>query len=222
MDILNKAFGEVGAEYGYDSVTAEFCEYKDFKVKWRRSCGWAEFEVSDYLKDAPKEAIEGLARTIFSRIGGRCGKADKKMTEYITSSKFIEDKQPVYIARSRNISDSQEGEYFDLSHVYEALVLLGLVEKDDQIQLRWTKTPNVRRIGLASVLMKVAVVSSLFDSEEIPYYVREFVLYHQLLHIAKGFNPFEVKHDETFEEKERLYPQYEDAQKWLRTMRLYF
>ena len=71
---LTNSFSKVGKEYGYDCVTAEFSEFKEFKVKWTRSCGWAEFKISDYLKDAPVNVIEGLAETIFLRISRKSSK----------------------------------------------------------------------------------------------------------------------------------------------------
>ncbi|MFA6803718.1 MAG: hypothetical protein WCR24_04400, partial [Candidatus Methanomethylophilaceae archaeon] len=63
---LKESFRLVGKQYGYDNVDAEFVAFKEFKVKWQRSCGWADFQVSDYLVDAPREVIEGLARTLMS------------------------------------------------------------------------------------------------------------------------------------------------------------
>ena len=51
-EILNEIFKKVGNDFGYD-VSAEFAAYRDFKIRWQRSYKWAEFQVSDYLKDAP-------------------------------------------------------------------------------------------------------------------------------------------------------------------------
>ena len=46
-------------------MSAEYSAFREFKVKWRRSCGWAEFEVSDYMNDAPLSVLSGVAETIF-------------------------------------------------------------------------------------------------------------------------------------------------------------
>lgn len=68
---VDTIFKEVGSEHGYDSVTAKFEEFSDFKVRWQRSYRWAEFKVSDYLKDAPDSVFRALADNIFDRIQGK-------------------------------------------------------------------------------------------------------------------------------------------------------
>lgn len=51
-------------------MKAEFSSFRDLKIKWVRIYKWIEFQVSDYLMRAPEGVIEGLARTIFSKILG--------------------------------------------------------------------------------------------------------------------------------------------------------
>jgi len=60
-DALTTAFQSVGKEYGYYSVSADFIPSKEFKIKWRRSCGWIELEVSDYL--VRREVGRKIAKT---------------------------------------------------------------------------------------------------------------------------------------------------------------
>jgi hypothetical protein len=219
---LNRSFSESGREHGYDSVTAEFCSFREFKIKWRRSCGWAEFEVSDYVSDAPQEVMNGLSETIFSRIARQTRKGyPKDMLEWITSDDFVERKQPLYLARARNITKSSLGEHADLSGSYQRLIELGLVGYDRDLVLRWTKQPNTKRIGYCSVLMKVIVISSVFDAAEIPSFVRDFALYHELIHLNKGFDPFGQRHGIDFRVLEHLFPEYAEAQEWMKRLKLY-
>jgi hypothetical protein len=222
-EILSEAFREIGREYGYDSVTAEFTEFKEFKVKWRRSCGWAEFDVSDYLMDAPMEVMKGLADVIFSRITRKTKREyPKEMLDWITSDDFVQKKQKVYIARARNIKRKAQGEHVNLNDSYKRLVKMGLVNEDKDVRFVWTKEPTARRIGYCSVLMKVVTISSIFDSPSIPSFVLDYVMYHELIHMSKGFDPFGQRHDTDFHALERLYPQRDDAEEYLKTLHLNF
>ncbi|MDR0778990.1 MAG: hypothetical protein LBE48_06115 [Methanomassiliicoccaceae archaeon] len=221
-EILNGSFSETGKEYGYDSVTAEFSGFREFKIKWRRSCGWAEFEVSDYVNDAPREVLNGLAETIFSRISRQTRKCyPKEMMEWITSDEFVKKKQPLYLMRARNITRSSAGEHIDLALSYQRLADLGLVNFDNDLVLRWTKQPNTKRIGYCSVLMKVVVISSVFDSPDIPALVSDYVLYHELIHLNKGFDPFGQRHGIDFRVLEHMHPQHEEASEWLKRLKLH-
>jgi len=220
---LNRSFRTIGKEYDYDSVTAEFREFREFKVKWKRSCGWAEFEVSDYLIDSPKEVTEGLAETIFSKIVGKNRKkCSDTMEKWITSDDFVRRKQPIYLERCKNIAGTAVGEIIDLNESYQRLIDLGIIEFDENVKITWTKRPNVKRVGYCSVLMKVVMISSLFDTTEIPLFVTDFVLYHELIHVKRGFNPFEQRHGDDFSAQEDLYPMADEARRWLKKLRLYF
>ena len=220
-ETLSSVFQSVGKGYGYDSVSAEATEFKDFKIKWRRSCGWVEFEVSDYLKDAPPEVVKGLAEMIFSRISGtRMDEYPKEMHDWITSDEFVKSKQKIFLSRSKNLTRSAVGEHIDLNESYKRLVNMGLVTHDKDVVISWTKRPNVKSIGHASVLMKVITISSALDSDEIPPFVCDFVLYHELLHLKKGFDPFGERHGTDFRAMESLFPKADEADQWLKRLRL--
>ncbi|MCL2786293.1 MAG: hypothetical protein FWD81_03625 [Methanomassiliicoccaceae archaeon] len=221
-ELLNESFADIGKKYGYESVTAEFSSFKEFKVKWRRSCGWIELEVSDYLKDAPRDVMEGMADTIFSKITRRSRNGyPQRMMEWISSDDFVRGKQRTYMERSRNVTGTPVGEHVDLKDSYERLIALGLAERDGDLMMTWTKQPNMKRIGYCSVLMKVVIISSMLDSESVPEFVTDYVLYHELIHVGKGFDPFGQRHGADFRALERLYPMQREAEEWLRKLRLY-
>ncbi|MCL2608131.1 MAG: hypothetical protein FWD92_06235 [Methanomassiliicoccaceae archaeon] len=217
---LTNAFSTAGKECGYDSVTAEFTETKEFKVKWRRSCGWAEFKVSDYLKDAPESVLLGLAKLIFSRISGMKIKYPKEMQDWITSETFVKKAQPLYMARSRNMTRTTAGEHKDLNESYQRLIDSGLVERDESLKITWTKRPNTRRIGFCSVLCKVICITSAIDNPDVPDFVVDYILYHELCHLKKRFDPFGESHDIAFRLLEDKFEKKADAEKILAKLRL--
>jgi len=220
-ETLSNVFQSVGKGYGYDSVSAEFQSFREFKLKWRRSCGWIEFETSDYLKDAPPEVMKGLAEMIFSRLSGtRMDEYPKVMHDWITSDEFVRNNQPEFLRRSKNLTGKAAGAHIDLNESYKRLVDMGLVEYDKDIVISWTKRPNVKSIGHASVLMKVITISSALDSSNIPSFVSDFVLFHELLHLKKGFDPFGERHGSDFRAMESLHPKASEADEWLKRLRL--
>lgn len=220
--ILKESFRLVGNEYGYENVNAEFVAFKEFKVKWQRSYKWADFQVSDYLMDAPKEVIEGLARTLMAKIAGSEKRPySEEMCQWVTADEFAKFKQPIYIRRSRDLARTHEGKTRDLKKSFQRLKVLGLVKDDPQTVITWTKEPNIRRVGYCSVLMKVLAISSVFDNEEIPEFVLDYVLYHEYVHMTQGLIFFGKEHDEDFIELERLHPRSKEAEDWLNKLCLY-
>lgn len=59
--MLNRAMRNAGIKNGFDEIQAEFSTFRDFKLKWTRSYKWISFEVSDYLRNAPKNVMQSLA-----------------------------------------------------------------------------------------------------------------------------------------------------------------
>ena len=220
-EVLRTKFKEIGKEYGFDKVEAEFVAFKEFKVRWQRSYKWADFKVSDYLADAPPEVIEGLCNSLFSKITGDDEGYSEEMCSWITSPEFSEYKQPVYLKRRRNITRSSKGESKDLDSAYGRLAEMGLVEKDRSVHISWTKESNIRKIGHCSVLMKVITISSILDTDEIPDFVLDYCLYHELCHLMIGFDPSAKRHGEEFARLEAKYPKADEAKEWLKRLCLY-
>ncbi len=220
-EMLRSIFKEIGRQYGFDKVEAEFVAFKEFKVRWQRSYKWADFKVSDYLADAPPEVIEGLCNSLFAKITGDDEGYSEAMCKWITAPEFSEYKQPVYLKRSRNLTRSSKGEFKDLAAAYERLAESGLVVRDPSIHITWTKESNIRKIGHCSVLMKVVTISSVLDADMIPDFVLDYCLYHELCHLMMGFDPTAKMHGEEFSKLESKYPRRDEAKDWLKKLCLY-
>ncbi|MCL1810974.1 MAG: DUF45 domain-containing protein [Methanomassiliicoccaceae archaeon] len=220
-EVLRTKFKEIGREYGFDKVEAEFVAFKEFKVRWQRSYKWADFKVSDYLADAPPEVIEGLCNSLFSKITGDDEGYSDEMCRWITAPEFSEYKQPVYLKRSRNLTRSSRGETKDLGSAYDRLIEMGLVERDPMVHISWTKESSVRKIGHCSVLMKVITISSVLDTDMVPDFVLDYCLYHELCHLMIGFDPSAKVHGKEFLKLETKYPKRDEAEEWLKRLCLY-
>ena len=222
-DTLRESFGTIGKKYGYEKVGAEFVAYRDFKVKWTRSYRWADFQVSDYLADAPQEVIEGLAETLFSRItGSEADSYEPEMNEWITSGEFTKSKQPIYVRRSRNITRSPVGEHKDLNGSLDRLKEMGLVERSASPYLTWTKDALATTVGYCSTLMDTIVISSIFDSDCIPDCVLDYALYHEYLITRDGWSRYGKAEQFDIREYEKRFPKWKEAENWINKMCLHF
>ena len=222
-ETLKESFGTIGKKYGYDRIGAEFVAYRDFKVKWTRSYKWADFQVSDYLMDAPQKVIEGLAETLFSRITGAEDRSyTPEMTAWITSPDFRRNKQPIYVRRSRNITRSPKGQNRDLEESLGRLKSMGLVGEEETPYLTWTKDDLSSTVGYCSTLMDTIVISSAFDSDCIPDCVVDFALYHEYLITRDGWANFGKEEPFDFRAEEKKFPKWKEAENWIGRMCLHF
>lgn len=214
---LNEIFQEVGRSYGFETVNAEFVGFKDMKIRWQRSYKWADFKVSDYLNNAPKDVIEDLARVLFSRISGSDEVAySDSLCDWLTAPKFSEEKQGIFLRRTRNIS-YDGGSYKQLEDSYQRLEQMGLITEDiPNVKIFWTKDVDKKKTGYCSVLMKVIAISRMFDNEDLPDYVLDYILYCEVCHLIAGFNPGEEIKGRVYEDLVAKFEKKEEAEDALR------
>lgn len=84
--------------------------------------------------------------------------------------------------------------------------------------LGWSLRKAYRRLGFYNKEKNLLVISRIFDSKKVPRKVVEYLMYHEMLHIAIPTvhnNGRRTIHGRSFREKERQFPQYEFVQKWL-------
>ncbi|MEE3363985.1 MAG: hypothetical protein VZR03_04765, partial [Methanomethylophilus sp.] len=132
---LKAIFSKVGKEFRVDTVQAEFMAFTDVKVRWQRAYGWIDFQVSDYLMDAPDRALEGLARSLFKRLNGENGEYSTELLEWITAPEFSSSKNHVYMSRCPQYLNTVEGRSKNLQESYDRLVGAGLVPYDPSVVL---------------------------------------------------------------------------------------
>ena len=214
---LTELFTEVGSRHGYREVEATYTAFRDMKLKWCRSYNWIQFDVSDYLIDAPEDVIGSIADTIFRKIKGDSeAHYDERVTAWLTSPEFVRSRQPTYVSRCRGLTLSPKGDVRDLEESYGRIVDMGLMKRDPDVYLGWGPAGSGRHSGFSSVLMKVVNMSSVLDDGEIPELLLDYCLYAQLAHIMMGFDPFSGSRFEEYDELLRRFPERDRAEALLR------
>lgn len=123
--------------------------------------------------------------------------------------------------RPRRLNLSPCGRHYDLSHIYES-VNKAYFEGSVSAAITWgTKSPirAVRRrtLGSYSSHSNTIRINPLLDSEGVPLYFVEFIVYHEMLHAHLGVKIKDGKrsvHPREFREQERMFRDYEKAVEW--------
>jgi hypothetical protein len=220
-EAMEEAFQQVGRRFGFVDVEASYYPFKEFKTTWQRMGSEATFKVTDYLQDADQAIIHDFAACLFTRIQKQRREVyTPRVRDYLRSDEFVRINQEKYLRRSRNLTFSSFGEVYDLDVLLSSLRRKGLLENGQDTFLSWTDKPNRFRMGYCSVLMKVVAISSALDRKEVPDYVAEYVLYHEMLHLKLGTDSLRSYHDADFKREERRYPRWREAENWLKKVAL--
>ena len=218
QDGICASFQRAGQVHGYDKVSASFFPFKDFKASWQRTGNTADFKVTDYLECADGQIIDEFADNLFKRMRSK-NKVElynERMRDWFQSTEFLDTNRRIYLRRSRNLAYRSEGDKHDLLEAFERLKDQGLVPDIPNTYITWTRGENRARLGYCSILMRVIAISSALDTDRLPQYVPEYVLYHELLPLRNGLKSFGRYHDKQFKDMERIHPHYREAEDWLK------
>ena len=220
---LQRHFSEVCRSLGKDAVSARFHPYAELKHTWCSAEGHIEFKVSDYLEGSLNEVLESMAWYLLCRaFRRRCpeGKADRYLA-YARSSELWARNKDRYLSRARSLSFDPRGEVRDLDTVFRYVNSFYFQGELPYPTLAWSAESPRARLGFYFAPLNLLAANRVLDSERVPRYVLEFVVYHELLHhVNAGGRPARkrVHHTKSFREQEMAFSHYEDAERWLRKL----
>lgn len=204
----------------FREAKGDFVPRKEFGYSWRVNGSSIEMHIADYLAGAPDLVLIDFCDMVCRRaVGRRCPIPDSYL-DYVRSDKYIVDNRPTYIRRSRNLARTACGQTAYLHDSVQRLLDSGLILDSDisNSYMSWTWRNNVQRVGFCSTMFRVVGISSRLDSDDIPDMVRDYVVYHECLHLRQGYRPGRRVHDAQFRSWERSFPGWREAEGVLRRL----
>lgn len=193
---LNQIFVEAGENYDLKTITARFMAFKDLKIRWVRCIRRIEFMVTDYLKEAPEDAVKDLAETMFAKIYEDPDTMySDRFSDWLVSDQFVELNRESYLQRCNVLSKDFRSMFHNLQGTYENLKERGLVRDIPNLSLRWTDDRGVEPMGFSSALMRSVIIPTYMDCKDVPDDVFEYNLFRLLINVEADFkeNPMDRK-----------------------------
>jgi hypothetical protein len=204
--------------HGLELKEASFFTPKEFQATWKKSRDSVEIRISDYLIDAPDIVLYEFSKAVVMTMAKKKPVYGKAFLDWVTSDEYINSKRKIYLRRSRNLTGSPEGNERSMIDSLDRLLDSSLLAPDiiDNSFFSWTRTSNIRKMGFCSPMMRVVGISSTLDDLNVPEYVFDYVVYHECLHLEQGYRPGQRVHDRAFRDKEKKFPRYEEAERYLK------
>ena len=219
---LQDHFAAISKTFDLDCVTVRYHPYAELKHTWKRFDSGLEFKVSDYLKGAPDNVLESLAWYLLSRACHRdCPK--EKAEPYLVhaySEKLWQSHRDIYFSRTRSLFFGR-GQTRDLKEVFDYVNSYYFSSRIPDPTLAWSDESPRTRLGYYFAPLNLLVANKALDSTNVPRYVLEFVVYHELLHhIDRGGTNYSrrIHHTKSFRQTEALFSHFDDAERWLRKL----
>ncbi len=176
--------------------------------------------ISDLFEHATPDAHRSLAFILVAKLLGKkvpTGARDS-YRRFTNSDGFqklaIENKR----RKGRKMTTSAKGQCFDLEHIFGKLNLVYFQSTIPKPVLTWSARKTFRRLGHYDSTHQSITISRSLDDINVPKFVVEYVVYHEMLHIkhpTKHLNGRRYNHTPEFKQDEEKFMYFDEAEAWI-------
>ena len=214
------AFRQLSAHRPAPDVDVRFYPYAGLNHTIRLRSGRVYVRVSDILRGAPTEAQRALAFVLVAKMLRRRAprQFEAAYRKYACSPEILRASDLARRQRGRKVVTTARGRCYDLEKIFRRLNRRYFGGELPRPVLTWSQRRTRTVLGHHDEVHDTIVVSKTLDSPEVPEWMVEFILYHEMLHMkhpARLVRGRRYYHSKAFRAEEQRFPRYREAQLWL-------
>jgi len=218
--VYEEAFRWYDPKRSVPPIHVSFYPYIGINHTIRIRAGEVYVRIGEICRDMPLQCHRGLAYILVGKLRGRKipGGAREAYNAYIKSDLMRERAAEQKRERGRKVVTSSKGEVYDLDAIFDRVneqYFRGRIRKP---QLTWSARKTYRILGHHDAQMDHIAISRSLDSRDVPRFVVEYVVFHEMLHIAhprQHVNGRRYNHTPAFKADEQKFVHYEAAETWI-------
>jgi hypothetical protein len=222
-DLFHRSYRDLRPRAPIPEFRLEFYPFASVNNTIRSRDGRLHVRISDILEGAPENVLESLAHILLAKIYGHPIQAthSTRYRRYVSSRDIVSKTHLVRKVRGRKLLRSPRGIFYDLDGIFEDLnqrFFFGLLGRP---LMTWSQVPARHSLGHYDPAHNAIVVSRVFDHPQVPRYVVEYIVYHEMLHLK---HPVKLRgsrrcvHGREFQAEEKLFPRLEEAKQFLKRL----
>jgi hypothetical protein len=176
--------------------------------------------IAEICREMPLACHKGLAFILLGKLlRKKIPAGAREVYSAYSKSDFIREKAAASKrARGRKVVTTFRGNVYDLKQIFTSLNASYFADAIPEPVLTWSARKTYRILGHHDANHDHIAISRSLDSPDVPQYVVEYVVFHEMLHIAhptKHINGRRYNHTAAFKRDERKFEYYEQAEKWI-------
>ncbi|MDZ7958623.1 MAG: M48 family peptidase [Aulosira sp. DedQUE10] len=185
--------------------------------KGKKSSTFAHLTISEGFINAPDEVLQAVVKSVIFGI-------NQDGTKLIRSFASSEEYSSILLTLdliAEVIAENPQGKFYNLNNLFNKLNHEYFAATLVKPRLAWSKINTYRKFGHYEPARDRVVMSLTLDDSNIPEFVIEFVLFHELLHKHHGtkwVNGRRMVHTPEFRADESQFKLYAEAQGWLQKL----
>jgi len=177
--------------------------------------------LSDLLEGAPRTVLYAILHILVAKLYRKSiDPGHAALYRRFAGSRSLSSRTHlIRQMRGRKRVPGPQGTCYNLDEVFETLnarFFNGLMGRP---QMTWSTGHARQSLGHYDPAHNTIVISRIFDDPRVPRFAVEYLVYHEMLHLR---HPVKLRgtrrcvHSAAFQQEERLFPQLEDARKFLK------
>ena len=218
-ELFREVHGELfpGTEH---RIVAVYYPYSSIKSTIRRRNGILYARVSDALRGAPQEVKRALAAILLSmNRRTECPREHRRLyRDYVNSPEVTTMHHAVRRSRARKVISGHAGRFHDLGASFRRVNARYFGNELKRPRLSWSRERTRRLLGREDEALNAVVISKSLDSEGVPDYVVDYIMYHELLHTRHPgvYTRGRLRvHTREFRAEEGRFAELRAAKRWL-------
>lgn len=204
---------------GPGRVRARFYPYIGLTHTIRRSRrGDWEIRISDHCRLAPPAVLEAVVTILAAKIVRR--KPSRRALEayegFRTQASVVESVRLRRLERGKKRFAPHAGSHHPLPDVYAEVNRRYFNSQVQVARIGWGLRRSRTRLGHYDPVHHTVTLSPVLDCPEVPRFVLEFIVYHEMLHAVFEGGGSAGHHPPEFRRAERAHPDYGSARGFLR------
>jgi hypothetical protein len=230
-DVVNETLREIKTYYqaafrNFDAsgkmpeIDVSFYPYVGINHTIRIRNGKIFARIGEICAEMPLNAQKALAFILIAKLlKKRVPKNAREVYgEYVKSTEIREKATENRRTKGRKNITSAQGKVYDLDLMFDELNEVYFENKIQKPTLTWSGTKTYRILGHYDATHQTIVISKSLDEPNVPNFVVQAVLHHEILHIkhpTKIINGRRYSHTKEFRDDEKEFVFYEESENWI-------
>lgn len=219
-ELYAEAFQIFGPKRKTPPIDVSFYPYVGINHTIRVRNGQVFVRLAEICHDMPLRAHRGLAYILVAKLFRKKVPvaARNAYADYIKTAEIRDRATETKRTRGRKIITSSKGDVYDLDEIFDSLNLRYFRDALPKPVLTWSARKTYRILGHHDSTHDTVVVSKSLDDASVPAFVVEYIVFHEMLHIAhptKHVNGRRYNHTPAFRRDERKFLYFEEAERWI-------
>ena len=219
-EVYEEAFAYYDRERTPPPIAVSFYPYIGINHTIRIRDGKVFVRIGEVCREMPAIAHRGLAFILVGKLRRKAipKNANAAYAAYSESSEVralaAEDKR----TRGRKVVTTTKGTFYDLDEIFAEVNDRYFQNAIPKPSLTWSATKTYRILGHHDATHDHVAISRSLDSRIVPRFIVEYVLFHEMLHIAhpiKHINGRRHSHTPAFKRDEKMFARYHEAEEWI-------